>query len=94
MKKALEGDNEGEDDDAESVVAGTKPENCTEGTKAAGNKTARDEATKKAEESRSNASKKSEDSLSPPRSQSLPNMTWQEDNDLSGDDIFEKEESL
>ena len=56
MKKALEDDNEGEEDDAESVVAGAKPENFTEGTKATGNKTARDEAPKKAEETRSNAS--------------------------------------
>ena len=68
MKKALEDDNECEEDDAESVIAGTKPENSTEGAKATGNKTARDEAPKKAEETRSNASKKSEDSLSPPRS--------------------------
>ena len=56
MKKALGVDNEGEDDDAESVVAGAKPENFTEGAKATGNKTARDEAPKKAEETRSNAS--------------------------------------
>ena len=49
MKKALGGNEEADDDDAESTAAGateTKADNFTEGTKTTGNKTARDEAPK------------------------------------------------
>lgn len=49
MKKALGGNEEADDDDAESTAAGateTKVDNFTEGTKTTGNKTARDEAPK------------------------------------------------